>query len=176
MKKPDIKKLKYPLWFQIVFYCLTVVIPVCLIIVEGLTSKSSKFKITFGVIALIVLVWSAINKWLLSRIRHNIDERKIQLEHDYEIDVGNPDKIKYIWFSNEQKLAIFDTLNIGLWGLLFAVIAIGVSSAVMSIKGALICIFALYIIAFVSKFMIITILKGYDKGDETNEPKSKPNE
>ena len=152
MKKPDIKRLRYPLWFHIVFYCLTVLIPLILIMVEGFSSHVSYFKWTFGVLALLVLTWSAIYKWLLSGMRKRIEERKHQLEHDYEIDVGNPEKIRYIWFTNEQKL----------------VIAVGIAEGFMAIKGATICIAALYVIAYVIKFLTITFLKGYEKGDKNN--------
>lgn len=168
MKKPDIKRLRYPLWFHIVFYCLTVLIPLILIMVEGFSSHVSYFKWTFGVLALLVLTWSAIYKWLLSGMRKRIEERKHQLEHDYEIDVGNPEKIRYIWFTNEQKLAIVEAANIGLWGLLIAVIAVGIAQGFMAIKGATICIAALYVIAYVIKFLTITFLKGYEKGDKNN--------
>lgn len=169
MKKPVIKKLKYPLWFHIVFYCLTVLVPLVLIMVEGFSSHVSYFRWTFGVLAIIVLSWSAIYKWLLTGLRKKIADRKLQLEHDYEIDVGNPDKIKYIWFSNEQKLAIVDAANIGLWGLFIAVIAVGIAEGFMAIKGAVLCIAAVYVIAYVMKFLTITFLKGYEKGDDNNE-------
>ena len=95
MNKPVINKLKYPMWFQIVFYCSTVAIPVCLILAEGLTSKQSWFKWSFALIATIVIAWSAIYKWLLTGMRDKIAERKTKLEHDYEIDVGDTNKIKY---------------------------------------------------------------------------------
>lgn len=173
MNKPVINKLKYPMWFQIVFYCSTVAIPVCLILAEGLTSKQSWFKWSFALIATIVIAWSAIYKWLLTGMRDKIAERKTKLEHDYEIDVGDTNKIKYIWFSNEQKLAIVDAVNILVWGAFIFLVSHGIAKGFMAIKAASLSITALYVIAYVIKFLVITYMKGYEypneEGDKGNE-------
>lgn len=166
MKKPVINKLKYPTWFQIAFYCLTVVIPVCLILLEGLTSEHSWFKWSFAVIATTVIAWSAIYKWLLTGMRDKITERKTKLEHDYEINVGDENKIKYIWFSNEQKLAIVDAINILVWGAFITLVSHGIANGFMAIKVASLSITALYVIAYVIKFLLITHMKGYEYNDD----------
>lgn len=171
MKKPVINKLEYPLWFHLVFYCSTVVIPVVLIFLEGVSSRYAWFKWTFGVIAFIIISWSAIYKWLLTGLRSKIIERKTKLEHDYEIDVGNLQKIKYIWFSNEQKLAIVDALNVGFWGMFIAIITYGISKGFMAIKGAAVCITVLYVIAYLTKFIVITFLKGFEGDVEDDDEK-----
>lgn len=172
MKKPVINKLKYPLWFHLVFYCCTVVVPIILVLVEGLSSHHTWFKWTFGIIATLVVTWSAVYKWLLTGQLKKIIERKSKLEHDYEVDVGNAEKIKYIWFSNEQKLAIVDALNIGFWGAFIVIVAYGIAKGFMAIKGAALCITALYIMAYVVKFITITFLKGYEddlEGEKEND-------
>lgn len=174
MNKQDIKKLKYPVWFQIVFYCLTIVVPLILIMIEGFGAKSSAFRWTFGVLSLILVAWLAIYKWLLQGIQKKVEDRKSKLEHDYEIDVGNLDKIKFIWFSNEMKLAIIQAINVFVWGAFFAVVLTGIAEGVMAIRGAVITICILYVIAYIFKFCTIAYLRGNEeKGDVDHGEESK---
>lgn len=165
MKKPDIKKLKYPKWFHITFYCLTVIVPLILIMVEGFGAKTSSFRWTFGVVSMLLVAWLAIYNWLLRGLKQKVEDRKSKLEHDYEIDVGNLEKIKYIWFSNEMKLSIISAINIALWGTLFAVVLTGIAEGVMAIKGAIVIICTLYVIAYTLKLGTILYLRGEEKGD-----------
>lgn len=169
MKKLDIKKLKYPKWFHITFYCLTVIAPLILIMVEGFGAKTSSFRWTFGVISMLVVVWLAIYNWLLRGLKQKVEDRKSKLEHDYEIDVGNLEKIKYIWFSNEMKLSIISAINIALWGVLFAVVLTGIAEGVMAIKGAIITICTLYVIAYTLKFCTILYLRGEEEKGDIND-------
>lgn len=165
MNKPDIKKLKYPTWFHITFYCLTVIVPLILIMVEGFSAKTSSFRWTFGVVSMLLVAWLAIYNWLLRGLKKKVEDRKSKLEHDYEIDLGNLEKIKYIWFSNEIKLSIISAINVALWGVLFAVVLTGIAEGVIAIKGAIVTICTLYVIAYTLKFCTILYLRGEEKED-----------
>lgn len=169
-KKVDIKKLKYPLWFHIVFYSLTVIVPLILIMIEGFGAKSSAFRWTFGAISLILVGWLAVYNWLLKGTKSKIVDRKSKLEHDYEIEVGDSDKIKFIWFSNELKLNVISIINTSIWGIFFALILTGIADGIMAIKGAIIIICTLYVVAFALKVCLILSLRGSEvKGDGENE-------
>lgn len=168
MKKPDIKRLKYPLWFQIVFFILTVIAPLVFLMVEGYQAKCEDgtpaigFKLTFGVMSSLVIVWSFINHFIIKRLKDKIEERQVKLEHDYEIDVGNPTKIKWLWFTNEMKLAIFNTISITLYGTLFAIVITAIAKQLMAIRGAIILIAIFYVVAYALKFIVITVKRGKD--------------
>lgn len=166
MDKPDIKRLKYPLWFKIVFYLLTTLIPIIIIMVEGYQSPSTGFKWTFGIISGLVILWSMFNKFFISKIEQDIRDRQVQLKHDYEIDVGNAEKIKWLWFSGEQKLAIFNALQLIIYGALIIVVIVGIRKALMEVQGIILIIIVCYIIAFFLKFTVITILKGSNYDEE----------
>lgn len=168
-KKPQIKKLKYPLWFQIGFYILTIIVPLVLVMVEGYKSPSTGFKWTFGIISGLVLLWSFVDKFVIANLKTKIQDRKSKLEHDYEIDVGNPDKIKYIWFTNEQKLAIFETIHIALWGALLCIVLTAIANGIMLIKGALMMIAICYVAAYALKFIAITIQKGGENYEDDEQ-------
>lgn len=162
MKKPDIKRLKYPLWFQIVFLILTIIIPLTFVMVEGYQSPRTNFKITFGLISGFVIIYSFVHKFILTKYEDKWRDRQVKLEHDYEIDVGNPDKIKWLWFNNELKLNIFVAIKIALWGSLFAVILNEIAEGFMKIRGALVVIVICYVLAYIMKFVVISILKGQE--------------
>lgn len=160
MKKPNIDRLKYPIWFHVIFLILTVIVPIIIVMINGYKSPSTGFRITFGIITGLILVWIFIDKILVSNIEKKIRDRQLKLEHDYEIDVGNKDKIKWIWFSGEQKLAIFKMIQVGLYGGLIALILYGVSKGIMSIAFLIFGISICYVAAFILKLIVISILKG----------------
>ena len=83
-EKPNIKKLEYPLWFNITFYCLTILVPIVSIMTQGFQSHNTMFKISFGLVASSLLLWSFIHKFLISNIETTMRTRKVALEHDYE--------------------------------------------------------------------------------------------
>lgn len=159
-KRPQIKRLQYPLWFRIVFYILTILVPLILVMVEGYKSPSTGFKWTFGIVSGLVVLWSFVDKFIVANFKSKIQDRKAKLEHDYEIDVGNPDKIKYIWFTNEQKLAVFELVHMALWGALLAIVLTAIANGIMLIKGTILMIAICYVVAYTLKFIAITIARG----------------
>lgn len=160
MNKPDIKYLKYPLWFRIVFYILTIIIPLIAIMVEGFQSSSTAFKITFGMIVGLLVLWTFISRFLLDNYKHKLKDRQASLEHDYQIDIGNAEKIKWLWFNNEMKLALLEAIQILLIGSLASIVILAISEGLMAIKGVIILIVICYTIAYILKFFLIVYLKG----------------
>jgi len=170
MAKPNIKKLGYPLWFNIVFLCLTVGGPIVLVVMEGLSSPSSAFRWTFMTVATALTAWVFIQHFLVKNLRKKLLAKQTALEHDYSIDVGNSNKIKYLWYTNEQWLTLFTLINGALFGGLVAVIMTGVASGLMHIRGTILLIAIFYVIAYTLKFMATTLLKGVDNYGETSGP------
>lgn len=168
-RKPEIKRLKYPLWSHIVFFALTVIVPLVFVMVEGYQSPRTAFKWTFGVISGLVIVWSFLHKFILCKWEDSWRDRQAKLEHDYEIDVGNADKIKWLWFNNEMKLNAIIAVKIVLWGSLLAIVLNEIAEGFMKIRGALIAIAICYVVAYVIKFLVITIKKGVDSYEESDE-------
>lgn len=165
-KKLDIKTLGYPSWFNIVFYCLTIVIPICLLIIEGLKAPDTiagvAFKISFIVLSTGVITWFFVKKFIWSKVETKLLTKQTALEHDYSIDNGNSEKIKHLWFKNERRLAIFDLINVVLYGGLIMVILMGVASTLMKVKGIVALIMTLYVIAYTIKFMILIVRRDDD--------------
>lgn len=172
MKKPDIKKLKYPLWLQIVFYVLTVVSPLILIAVEGFKSPHAAFRFTFGVIAGLLLTWTFLKKFIIVKYVKKLTDKKSTLEHEYEVEVGNLNKVKYLWYQNELFLNLFEAINVTLIGSLIAIVAYGIQAGSYKVKAITLIIALLYTLAYITKFIyiIVTRDKEYkDAEDNTTE-------
>ena len=167
MKEPN--KLKYPLWFHIVFYILTVVAPIVLSLVQGFRSPSTPFKVSFGVICALIIGWMYVRRFVLRNVEKRIVDEKALLEHDYSIESGSPEKIKYLWYTNELKLNIINVIQIVLIGLLIGLIAVGIQTACIKIKATLSMVALCYIIAYGIKFIYIIVSRDNKvKGDDTN--------
>jgi len=166
MNKPDIKKLKYPLWLQIVFYVLTVVGPLVLIAVEGFKSPQAAFRFTFGVIAGLLLTWTFLKKFIIVKFVKKFTDKKSTLEHEYEVEIGTPEKVKYLWYENELLLNLFEAINVTLFGSLICVIAYGVQSGSYKVKAITIIIAMLYVIAYIIKFVYIFVMRNKDYNTE----------
>lgn len=165
-KKPSIKKLGYPLWFSILFYSLTVLLPIFLLFLEGLKAPDTKlgvtFKVSFGVLGIGLVAWVLIKKLFIHRIETKLIAKQVALEHDYSIDVGDPDKIKYLWYNNQKLLAIFDFVSVVLYGGLIVVILLGVTSMLLKVKTLVLIVIALYLIAYTIKYVVLITRRDYD--------------
>lgn len=113
-----------------------------------------------------------IQKFWLKKIENKLLTKQIALEHDYSIDNGNLIKIKYLWFENEQRLALFNMITTLLYGGLPVLILMGVASSLMTIRAVLFIIMAAYAVAFTIKFMLLLIMKG-DEYESTNTTSNK---
>lgn len=161
-KELGIKTLKYPTWFTILFSILTVVMPVILVVREGLKVPNSAFRISFMVISVGLITWVMLNKYVIGKMRQKLIAKQTALEHDYSIDNGNPTKIKYLWFANEQLLTMFEGLSVLFTGGFIALVLTGVATSFMKIRLAVAIIIMLYVIAYTIKFMLILTMKGDD--------------
>jgi hypothetical protein len=130
--------------------------------IEGMKVPQSWFRLSFMTITIGVIVWFVIKKYITDKMRDKLISKQTALEHDYSIDNGNPVKIKYLWFENEQKLTMFEAISVLLNGGLLVLILMGVATTFMKIRLALSIIMILYIIAYTIKFLIIMTMKGAD--------------
>lgn len=157
MKKPNIKKLNYPIWFTILFYLFTVVAPVTILLVQGFTSESTTFRVSFSVISIALIAWVFIRKFLLKGIEEKLQNKKSALEHDYEIEVGSEEKAKYLWYNNELALILINIVQVVLIGGLFLLLAVGIQNLSINVKGSSFAMIILYTIAYAAKIIFVLI-------------------
>lgn len=179
MSKLNIKKLKYPLWYNIVFAILTVGIPLGLFTYECLTADHSEagvvFKVTFSALTLLIIAWLFLNHFIIKKFKEKVKAKQLLLEHDYSAEVGNPENIKALWYTNERWLTLFEIIGVVLYGGLGAAILIAVQSAVIKVKGILIIVAMCYVIAYTLKYMLLIMRKEADDETDIGPEKSKAN-
>lgn len=161
-----IEKLKYPLWLNIVFSVLTILTPILLIVVESLKAsaggRNTVFKLSFIVISLLVITWATVKKFVISKIHTKLIAKQAMLEHDYSIENGNPDKIKYLWRRNELKLTVFDAISFIIYGALLVLIMSGIITGLLRVKLLVTIILSSYILAYGLKFMYLILNSGLE--------------
>lgn len=154
-----VKKLKYPLWLEISFTALTVAAPIILIVVQGLTSQSTTFRISFSVICTLLLSWICIKKFVLKPYEERLNTEKTNLEHDYSIEVGDPKKCKYLWLTNELWITLFNAIQIVLFGAMILLLAVGIQNSNIKVKGSSFAVIIFYLIAFGMKVVYLLAKK-----------------
>ena len=176
MSKPNIKKLKYPLWYNIVFAILTVAIPLGLFVYECLSAARTQagvvFKVTFVGLTLAIIAWLFLNHFVIKKFKEKVRAKQLLLEHDYSAQVGNPDALKAMWYANERWLTLFEIAGVLLYGGLGALILIAVQSAIIKVKGILIIIAICYTIAYTIKYLLLILRK--EATDETDNGAEEP--
>ena len=176
MSKPNIKKLKYPLWYNIVFAILTVAIPLGLFVYECLSAAHTQagvvFKVTFVGLTLAIIAWLFLNHFVIKKFKEKVHAKQLLLEHDYSAQVGNPDALKAMWYANERWLTLFEIAGVLLYGGLGALILIAVQSAIIKVKGILIIIAICYTIAYTIKYLLLILRK--EATDETDNRTEEP--
>ncbi len=179
MSKPTIKKLKYPLWYNIVFAVLTIGIPLGLFVFECLTAAQTQagvvFKVSFVAITLLIIAWLFLNHFVIKKFKEKIAAKQVLLEHDYSAQVGNPDALKALWYANEKWLTLFELVGVLLYGGLGALILIAVQGAVIKVKGILIITAMCYAIAYTMKYLLLIMRKEADDETDIRAEKSKAN-
>ena len=172
-QKPKIRKLKYPLWLSIFFLVFTLLVPIILLLVQGLNSPSPVFRFSFLVIAILLIIWTFIRKFLLKNIEEKFNKEKLALEHDYSIEVGKPKKIKWLWYTNELWLLFINIIQVLLIGGLLLLLASGIANDLIKIRGISAIIAISYLIAYSIKALYIFIQRGNDpdyiKEENTNK-------
>ena len=80
MSKPNIKKLKYPLWYNIVFAILTVAIPLGLFVYECLSAAHTHagvvFKVTFVGLTLAIIAWLFLNHFVIKKFKEKVHAKQ----------------------------------------------------------------------------------------------------
>ena len=163
MSKQNIKKLKYPLWYNIVFAILTVAIPLSLFVYECLSAAHTQaavvFKVSFVAMVLAIIAWLFLNYFVIKKFKNKVIAKQSLLEHDYSADVGNPEALKTLWYANERWLTLFEIVGILLYGGLGALILVAVQSGIIKIKGILLLVAICYMIAYTLKYLLLIMRK-----------------
>lgn len=164
-------KLKLPLWSDIIYLCLTVLAPIVFLLIEAYRVPSDGFRVTFTVCTTALLAYVFIRKFILTKYIEKLVNQCAIIELNYQTGVGDPEKNKTLWVKNKIVEYAFSIAYIILLGTLLLLIIWGVQTLGMKLKGTMLFIFLLYIVAF--SFRIIMYVSTFIKKKDTNEEPSK---
>lgn len=163
-------KLKLPLWSDIVYLCLTVLAPIVFLLIEAYRVPSDGFRVTFTVCTAALLAYILIRKFILTKYIEKLSDQCATIELNYQTGVGDPEKNKTLWVKNKIVEYTFNISYIILLGSLLLLIIWGVQTLGMKLKGTMLFVFLLYIVAF--SFRIIMYISTFIKKKDTNEEPS----
>ena len=111
-----------------------------------------------------------IRKFILTKYIEKLSNQCATIELNYQTGVGDPEKNKTLWVKNKIIEYAFSIAYIILLGSLLLLIILGVQTLGMKLKGTMLFIFLLYIVAF--SFRIIMYISTFIKKKDTNEEPS----
>lgn len=164
------KKLKLPLWSEIVYLLLTVVAPIVFVLVEAYKVPSDGFRATFTVFCAALIGYIMIRKFVVNKYIEKLSNQCTTIELNYQTGVGDPDKNKTLWVKNKIIEYVFNILQIILIGALMLLVIWGIQSLGLKLKGTMLFIFIIYIAAFAFKIvMYITTFYKKDKNESNDK-------
>lgn len=148
------KKLKLPLWSDIVYLLLTVVAPIIFIVIEAHKVPSVSFRITFTVCTATLMTYIMIRKFLINKYMQKLSDQCSMVELNYQTGVGDPDKNKIFWVKNKIIEYVCNIIQVVLFGSIILLIVWGLQSLGLKLKGTTLFITLLYIVAFTFKIIM----------------------
>lgn len=143
MKK--IPKLKLHLWQEIIYFLLVVGAPAAITSVELFQTHSTMLKISFTSVGALLITLVVIKKFFINSKIEKVRKKIIALEHDYSIEVGNPDNCRQQWAIYNLFIFVYNAACVILALVLLVIFVNALIKGLMAFRGAaviiLLCVF-----------------------------------
>lgn len=166
-KKVKAKKLKMPLWQDLVYMALIMVAPIVITCIELFDSSSTVFKWSFASIGAILVTFIVIRKFVINEVVDRYKKEIASLEHDYSISVGDEKLCRQRWKRCHLIIYLYNSLIVLLWMTLIYIFVQALADGLIAFKGA-----ATLILLFVLAGMVfkgITYMGPEYEEDENGE-------
>lgn len=167
MSKVTAKKLKLPIWQDIIYLICVAVAPIVITCLELFSSHSTVFKVTFSSIGALLITIMVIKRFVINNKIENIRKETFALEHDYSIAVGDEKLIKAKWKKCKLILYIYDATIVLISLLLATLFVTAITEGLIAFKGAILAIL-LSVFSGIS-FKIICYLTAIFEKEQNNE-------
>lgn len=147
--KVKAKKLKQPLWQELVYLALVMIAPIVITCIELFQAHSTMFKWSFASIGAILITYIVIRKFIINERIRKAKEEIIQIEHDYSLNIGDEKLARQKWKHLNLILYIYNALMVILWMALIYLFIQALIDGFIAFKGA-----SLFILLFVLIGMI----------------------
>lgn len=152
-KKVKAKKLKQPLWQELVYLALVAIAPIVITCIELFQSSSSMFKWSFASIGAILITYIVIRKFIINEKIKQAKAEILQIEHDYSLNIGDEKLARQKWKHLNLIVYIYNALMVLLSMALIYLFVTALADGLIAFKGA-----ALFILLFVLAGMVFKAL------------------
>lgn len=168
-RKIKAKKLKQPLWQELVYLALVMVAPIVITCVELFQSHNTLFKWSFASIGSILITYIIIRKFIINERIRKAKEEIIQIEHDYSLNIGDEKLARQKWKHLNLILYIYNALMILLWMALTYLFIQALIDGFIAFKGASLFILLFVLIGMVFKAVTYVGAEFEDMEDNSDE-------
>lgn len=168
-RKVKARKLKQPLWQELVYLAFVMVAPIVITCVELFQSHSTAFKWSFASIGAILISYIVIRKFVINERIRKAKEEIIQIEHDYSLNIGDEKLARQKWKHLNLVLYIYNALMIILWMALIYLFVQALIDGFIAFKGASLFILLFVLIGMIFKATTYLGAEFEDVEDDSNE-------
>lgn len=173
MSKVKVEKLKLKLWQELLYLLFVMVIPIIISGIEIFGSHSTPFKITFSSVGCILIAAIIIRKFVFKSYIAKLQEKCLMNEHDYEIDVGDKDKLKKTWATYNMIILAYHAIVMLLSLMLAWLFISALADQLVQFKGAATIILASCLIGIAVRFIFYAAMT-QAKEDADDDSASRP--
>lgn len=148
-QKVKAKKLKQPLWQELVYLALVGVAPIVITCIELFQSHGTMFKWSFASIGAILISYIVLRKFIINEKIKKAKVEILQIEHDYSLNIGDESLAKQKWKHLNLIVYIYNAIMVLLAMALVYLFVTALVDGLIAFKGAV-----LFILLFVLAGMI----------------------
>lgn len=169
--KVTAKKLKQPLWQELVYLAFVAVAPIVITCIELFQSHSTLFKWSFASIGAIFVTYLVLRKFVINEKIKKAKAEILQIEHDYSLNIGDEKLAKQKWKHLNLIVYIYNAVMVLLAMALVYLFVTALVDGLIAFKGAILLILIFVFVGMV--FKAITYLGAEfeeveDDSDETS--------
>ena len=157
-QKIKAKKLKSPLWQDLIYLALIMVAPIIITCIELFQSHSSFFKISFASVGAILVTYVIIKKYVLNARISKLKQEISQLEHDYAINAGDENLTVARWKNCQLKVYLYNAIMIILVMAIMYLFITALAEGLIAFRGAAMLILLCVVLGMV--FKVCTYIRG----------------
>lgn len=158
MSNVKITKLKLHWWQELIYLIFVMVVPVVIACCEIFSTHSTAFKITFSSVGAILLVIILVRRFVFKSQIEKLQEKCLLNEHDYEIDVGNKDKLRKSWAIYNMIILAYNAIVLMFSMFLAYVFIAALSDQLLRFKSAALIILSSVFVGVIVKFSFFAVM------------------
>lgn len=163
------KKIKMPLWQDLVYMAFVAVAPIVITCIELFNSHSSVFKFTFASVGAIFVTVIVIRKYILNSQIERLKREVYDLEHDYSIANGNDKLIEVKWKKCKLILYCYNAAVVLLALVLAYLFITALVDGLIAFRGAITFILLFVLVGMIFKIICYASSTYEEDGNEDEE-------